>query len=80
MRGASDSVLDAVVSCAMTRMLIADSFTVPRVGIAVTGRPELTDIREGDRLWLNQGAMRHKLTVRGVGTSVRGSSTRGLQW
>jgi hypothetical protein len=50
----------------MTRMLIADSFTVPRVGIVVTGRPELEDIREGDLLWLNEGALRHRVTVRGV--------------
>ncbi|MER7332940.1 MULTISPECIES: hypothetical protein [unclassified Micromonospora] len=50
----------------MTRMFIADSFTVPRVGIVVTGRPELGDIREGDLLWLNEGAVRHRVTVRGV--------------
>ncbi|MFI6263225.1 hypothetical protein [Micromonospora sp. NPDC051006] len=50
----------------VTRMFIADSFTVPRVGIVVTGRPELGDIREGDLLWLNEGAVRHRVTVRGV--------------
>ncbi|MCM0676168.1 hypothetical protein NCC78_15935 [Micromonospora phytophila] len=51
----------------MTRMLISDSFTVPRVGVVVTGRPELADIREGDQLWLKEGAVRHKVTVRRVG-------------
>ncbi|WP_091648661.1 hypothetical protein [Micromonospora pallida] len=50
----------------MARMLIADSFTVPRVGLVVAGRPELGDIREGDLLWLNEGEVRHKVTVRGI--------------
>ncbi|MBM0255751.1 hypothetical protein [Micromonospora sp. 4G55] len=47
-------------------MLIADSFTVPRVGVVVTGRPELGDIREGDLLWLSGGPVRQRVTVRGV--------------
>lgn len=50
----------------MTRMLIADSFTVPCVGVVVTGRPELADIHEGDLLSLNEGEVRHKVTVRAV--------------
>ncbi|MCP3785451.1 hypothetical protein NLX85_18990 [Micromonospora sp. A3M-1-15] len=50
----------------MARMLIVDSFTVPRVGVVVTGRPELADIREGDVLWLNQGELRHHVFVRAV--------------
>lgn len=50
----------------MTRMLVADSFTVPWVGIVVTGRPELGDIREGDLFWLNEGAVRHRVRMRGV--------------
>jgi selenocysteine-specific translation elongation factor len=47
-------------------MLVADSFTVPGVGVVVTGRPELADIREGDRLWLHEGMARHEVTVRAV--------------
>ncbi|GAB3189043.1 hypothetical protein FHX75_111380 [Micromonospora palomenae] len=50
----------------MARMLIVDSFTVPRVGVVITGRPELADIREGDALWLNQGELRHRVSVRAV--------------
>ncbi|WP_262285431.1 hypothetical protein [Micromonospora sp. MA102] len=60
--GGSETLKEVTV----TRMLIADSLTVPRVGLVVTGRPELEDIREGDLLWLNEGALRHRVTVRGV--------------
>ncbi|MEU5530686.1 hypothetical protein ABZ744_27510 [Micromonospora chersina] len=50
----------------MARMLIVDSFAVPRVGVVVTGRPELADIHQGDALWLNQGELRHHVFVRAV--------------
>lgn len=47
-------------------MLVADAFVVPDVGVVVTGVPVAGDIREGDRLWLDQGAVRCQVTVRGV--------------
>jgi selenocysteine-specific translation elongation factor len=43
-------------------MVVEDAFTVPGLGLVVTGRPE-RDIRAGERLWLVDAGVRYEVAV-----------------